>query len=742
MRFTPPENAAPGDDAFLAEVESCWTLLVGKLIRRDPIDSCIANARLKGVPPGNRASPWIIGYAGVNKSSPGHHEAAARRSVERAVFSWICRRRAEIPEETFRGFVDGLGLVHQWLLGLRVTGCPNGQCKIDRSLDARKAAGVYYTPPCVAQYIVERTLGQLLSAGNFGVLGRNMRAPCAHVSGSFWVAGAASKRILDPACGCGSFLLAAYRRLLQRYRPGSIDERREILDRHIFGMDIDRQAVSVARQSLWLEMIGGDGRDALREGPDQLSKNICTGDFLAETWPGKAGGPFDVLIGNPPYRRELGTKRLFDRLAASEFGRRHRTARMDLWYYFVHRGLELLAPNGTLSFIIPAYWTAGTGSAKLIDQLKNRTRVDEIFLLDDLPVFPGVSGRHMILRVTKTDRRQPTTIKRAARPGESDVAALLRGDVPVAVFRKTPEQLFRDGQIDLNPPSDDLLEKLAEWTPLGQLGKVRQGIAENPAAVNRRTNAKHGNRWRVGEGVFALRPDEVERLNLSEGEKRLLRPYHDLADLGRYRLAAEASRVLIYSTRETCPAIEEYPLLEAHLSRFRPIMEARRETRRGARAWWQLHWPRDEALWRSPKLIALQMAARPAFVPAGRAAYVPFSANVFVPSDSAGEHLNYFAALLNSRLMWRWYEHRAKRRGVGLEINGHVLARTPIRTIDFSLPVERRAHDRLVELVDSMLALRARPADGDLREIEPLDRRIDRLVCELYGVSDQLLRTV
>mgnify|MGYP001765005775 CR=1 FL=1 len=73
---------------------------------------------------------------------------------------------------------------------------------------------------------------------------------------------------------------------------------------------------------------------------------------------------------------------------------------------------------------------------------------------------------------------------------------------------------------------------------------------------------------------------------------------------------------LIYATAETWPELVQWPVLAGHLARFRPIMEARRETRQGLRPWWHLHWPRDGSLWESDKIVALQMARRPAFVPA------------------------------------------------------------------------------------------------------------------------------
>jgi len=487
-----------------------------------------------------------------------------------------------------------------------------------------------------------------------------------------------------------------------------------------------------------------DEYDLARAVAERLGSTIECGDVLVDPIWEERAGRFDWVVGNPPYRRELNAKSMLDSVAASPLGRRYRAPRMDLWYYFLHRGLELLKPGGRLSYIVGAYWTSGTGARHVIGALRESAEVEEIFSLGRLQVFPRVAGRHLILRVRKGAGTGSTTVKVVPPDARADAEPYVRGSLPVATFLKSPRQLFLADRIDLEPPCEGILARLSGFPTLGSLGRVRQGIAENPAAVTAAVNRRHDGRWTVGQGVFALKPQELERLRLPENETGLVRPYHDLGDLGRYYLAEEPSLRLIYSTARTCPDIARYPVLRRHLEQFRPIMERRRETLSGARAWWQLHWPREEPLWQASKLIAVQMAARPAIVPASVPVYVPFSVNVFVPHPGPGEHLHYLAALLNSRLLWWWYRHHAKQRGLGLEINGHVLARTPVRRIDPTSREDLARHDRLVGLVEKMLAgtrqLRDEPLpllDAALRrQLAQVDHQIDQLVYELYALSD------
>jgi adenine-specific DNA-methyltransferase len=681
-----------------------------------------------------------------------------------AVWGMLCRNEhlrlaSELPD-------DLLGQVHQYLLGHRLVRRGNRLCAASNAA-ARKQAGVFYTPQCVTRYIVENSIG------------RRLDEPTAAEPSQ------AELRILDPACGCGAFLLEAFRRLsaARQQSPAKAG----LPTAWLHGIDLDPEAVVICRRSLWLQCVRTASLETAASASEHLARNIRCGDVLADAPLSPADGLFDVVLGNPPYRRELNTKHLLEQVVQTDLGRRYRSPRMDYWYYFLHRGLELLRPGGRLAFIVGSYWTSGHGAHKLIRQLRETARLEEVFLLENTPVFEGVAGRHMILTVRKETVPRPTQVKRPANGGVASIEALLgdpvelpieRGggatgvssvvspalagrqwhpgdkeckglDSPVEVFEKTPEQLFRAGRIDLEPPADELLAKIARGTPLDQLGKVRQGIAENPASINRSTNARFGDRWTVGEGVFALAPHELAQLELSEAERRMVRPYCDLGDLGRYYLAEQPSRALIYSTDETWPELEQHPRLAAHLARFRPIMESRRETQRGLRCWWQLHWPRDEALWEADKILSLQMGSRPAFVPAAGPVYVPFSVNVFVPAADVREHLHYFAAILNSRLAWTWYRHHAKRRGAGLEINVRVLAQTPIRRINFQNDADSHSHARLVSLVAELFQgqRQLRKADGTRadalqEQLGSIDAEIDQLVCRLYGLEPSEIELV
>lgn len=404
--------------------------------------------------------------------------------------------------------------------------------------------------------------------------------------------------------------------------------------------------------------------------------------FSVDGTPSKNAG-FDAVIGNPPYKRELDFKDILKDISLTPFGEKYKSPRMDLWYYFVHRGIEYLKNNGVLSFIVNAYWLAGSGAEKLIKQLKDDVSLAEIFYLGKLKVFPNVSGQHLIFRISKLKNKQPVIIKTIPSQQGETAEDYVKGIKFIKQIEKDGQMLFKNNKINIEEDSGNVLATLENNVPLFKLGIVRQGIAENPSSINKKTNIKFGNKWKNGQGVFMLTNEEVENLHFAKNEIEIIKPYHDLVDLGRYFINDKPAHNIIYSTKKTCPDINVYPGIREHLEKYKPIMMLRRETKKGSNSWWHLHWPREEKLWTQPKIVAIQMGVRPSFVASVSPNYVSFSANVFVPFENTKENIFYISALLNSRLMWYWFKHNAKRRGVGLEINGNVLGKAPICKIDF-----------------------------------------------------------
>lgn len=192
----------------------------------------------------------------------------------------------------------------------------------ERSLarERRRSEGVFYTPPELAAYLVEEALGSLLKGGAFEPV-----------------------RILDPACGAGALLVAAYQRLLAWHAErGVVDAsaRREILLRSIFGIDVDAEAVALAREAL-----------ARAAGTEvDLRANIRIGDAIR----GEDRRTFEVVLANPPYLDAETMTRHHPALRAYCQGRfKAASGNWDLFCVFIERCLQFCATGGRCGMIVP-----------------------------------------------------------------------------------------------------------------------------------------------------------------------------------------------------------------------------------------------------------------------------------------------------------------------------------------------------------------------------------------------------
>jgi len=545
--------------------------------------------------------------------------------------------------------------------------------------------------------------------------------------------------ILDPSCGDGAFVLAAFDALTNSQAPPHAersDAAIRLIKHSLFGVDLDVAALNRLRDRLAQRAdVTLDQRPRLEA---VLHANFRCGNAL--TGSGLAGRPghgevatdgiawsadfrkiadrggFDVIVGNPPYHRELSAKSLFDQVAKSELGRRWRQSRMDYWFYFLHRGLDLLQPNGHLSFIVNSYWVGSRGAQKLIRRLQQETTIEQMTMLGNQHVFSGVSGRHMILQ-----------LRRGRETSDCQILDLTRTSVGTTPLRVRQSDLYLNDRL-LTTGKRPRLSQVPGKTPLEQRFQVRQGMAENPPTVSRHHLPQLETPAAVGEGVFVLRAEEIAALDLRGAEAQCLRPYYYPRDITRYHLPPHDGTCVLYLDGKTETDLDGNTRILQHLSRFRPLMEARRETRQGRIPWWQLHWPRRAELFVQPRILCRQMSQQPSFVYVERPTFVGFAVHILTAAPPQSElPLTALTGILNSRLAHDWFEILAKRRGVRLEISGELLRQFPLPPED---------SDQAAALA-ALVLQRQEAAEPDAAASEPtqvLEEHIEQLVRNWYGV--------
>ena len=174
--------------------------------------------------------------------------------------------------------------------------------------------------------------------------------------------------------------------------------------------------------------------------------------------------------------------------------------------------------------------------------------------------------------------------------------------------------------------------------------------------------------------------------------------------------------------------ISMYPNINAHLSKYRPFMEMRRETQKGSNLWFHLHWPRKEELFAGEKIVYPQMGAVPTFAYSNEPYFTNMSANIVYALTPI--NLKVFTCILNSRLAHFWLLHRAKNRGIGLDIAVSVVDKFPVNE-------EMLANSELELMAEEVIQ---KAVDGiDYSELES---KINEVVYRLYGITEDEIATI
>lgn len=316
--------------------------------------------------------------------------------------------------------VEVLGNAYEQFLGKVIRINKAHHAVIEEKPEVRKAGGVFYTPQYIVDYIVENTVGKLIA----GKTPKEIE----------------KIKIVDPACGSGSFLLGAFDYLLkfhQNYyhqnppsaKSGIITpigtlstaEKKKILLNNIYGVDLDANAVEVSKLSLLLKCMEGETEASIKQQitmfnervlPD-LDNNIKDGNSLVDTdiydseldfgeekkikpfsWKKqfpeifKQGG-FDAVIGNPPYvmLQNIETKKMFD-YALNKFT--SAKYKIDTYQLFTEQSILLLKEKGLLGFITPNTFLKNIHSEPLRNYILSKTTINEIILYK-YSVFSGAS---------------------------------------------------------------------------------------------------------------------------------------------------------------------------------------------------------------------------------------------------------------------------------------------------------------------------------------------------------------
>ena len=324
----------------------------------------------------------------------------------------------------------------------------------------RKTQGVFYTPTWVTQYMVETALGGYLSKRSAllrdrlqldAIPERNTKqrqaAELAYLKA--WREELKTIRVLDPACGSGAFLIAAFNFLARQYEKinteianlqGGIREifdlNKAILNQNLYGVDLSSESVEITKLSLWLQT--AEKGQALTN----LDDNIKAGNSIvadravdprAFDWERAfpevmADGGFDVVLGNPPYvRQELLSP--FKPYLQTHYACYDGVA--DLYVYFYERGVKLLKPGGMLSYIVTNKWLRSGYGEPLRKFFAEQTIFEQIIDFGHAPIFRDADTFPCIIVLQKAALNLPDADASGSLTTQSPDSLAARGLSPL-----------------------------------------------------------------------------------------------------------------------------------------------------------------------------------------------------------------------------------------------------------------------------------------------------------------------
>ena len=632
--------------------------------------------------------------------------------------------------------VEILGTVYERFLGKVIRLTAGHQAKVEEKPEVRKAGGVYYTPAYIVNYIVQNTVGKQVEGKSPADLAGGKAKP--------------PFRVLDMACGSGSFLLGAYQFLLdhclkwyqanpsKKYANAvyqnakgetclSISERKRILTSHIFGVDIDRQAVETTKLSLLLKALEGENDTTLSKQMSlfheralpNLSDNIKCGNSLiasdfsmhpedlvrvnAFDWPAqfpdamKSGG-FDAIIGNPPYALVGADQPLQQKYFTD--GRYKLTAyKINLYLLFLERALGLLnKERGRLGYIIPkslAFNTFYSSTRSLI------LRSFAIPLLVEIreKVFTDAEVGNSLLFFAQSSKN----------PLQNELCyRIVQNVFPVESiireFKQKNSELLLDTETYFRPRE---LASSGKTVPLSSSWIVNNGL--NPG------NVRHI--------LFA------ETKKTSKHKKLVLG-----RDIQKYHLSWSGTWV------HYDPALKsEIKLTDI---KSKPGMTAQTKVDFALR---------NPEIYSPPNILVRKTADHIVACYDDTGYYFDSLAYGIQARKSTTENPLFLIGLLNSKYLNRVHDQLSQNKDkVFAKVLAENLKKMPLPILDFSNSTDRIRHDKLVGLVEKMLTLtpKLREATSESEKaalqnaIKTTDTEIDRLVYELYGLTEDEIKIV
>jgi len=616
-------------------------------------------------------------------------------------------------------------------------------------VDTRKKDGVFYTPKFITEYIINSTVA-LICNDKKEELGlhvkikeskkaKEKRRELLHQYREY----IESLKIVDPACGSGAFLNAAFRYLLDEHKwiqkelqkadVGLFDHHdidKQIIEKNLFGVDINSASVGIAKLSLWLQT-------AKRDRPlSNLMGNIKCANSLLSDWSElfpeiMADGGFDCVIGNPPYFniQTLGAKSEIAKKIQERYPHIWQD-KSDILFYFIAKAIEIT--KSRVGFIVSNAFLHSAKALKLRNYILENAPIAKIVNFEKYMVFEDASITSAIITLDKNRQNSKcfaytfqektytiSEIQERISSVDNFFEVTLRKDSVFALVDKKIDQLNR--KID------------AKHAKLHALFKIGKGME---TAANKIFLFKNYPSHFPKEYIKKRMSGEIIKKFFIEKEKEYILYFEDVENF------------------------EELPeSVQSHLLENRDFLENRADKkRRKTSKWWTYTFPLHKEFYNLDKLWCSYRAKENIFCFDDTKEYIGLTNTTVIFDTNEDLDLKYLLALLNASLLNFRYKSIGKQTGSGVyEYFENGVGKLPIPKIS------QQEQEPFIKLVDTIIEAKEKIAkyNKHFENLSAVDKieikeemeklkslvknsvdEIDSLVYELYGLNQDEIAIV
>ena len=581
--------------------------------------------------------------------------------------------------------------------------------EFDKSKSKRKKDGVFYTPEYITRYIVENTLGKMCADKREELELTEVTAPTnlkkltkkemqTKENLQAYKEWLLHVKVLDPACGSGAFLNQALEFLIKEHKRlqndlnlmgdlfASYTVEESVLENNLYGVDINEDAIEIAKLSLWL-------RTAKKGRPltSLADKILCANSLL--DMPFKENS-FDVVIGNPPYVRVQGLKSNYEeesKLYETKYV--SATGKYDIYALFLEMSFKMLKKEGKLSYILPHKFLVSDFGSGLRGFLAENRAVENLLHFGSEMVFQDASTYTCIITLSHDNKElkfksinpkdifDAFTYDTIAYKNLDAAKWELSAQSTLQVIKKMQKQplvlkdVFINASQGIVTTGDDIF--------------VLNGKFEEDFFVGYSEELKAHVRLEKEIMKAFLKGDAVKKYEQLQTNLYVIYPHYQ--DINNKTKPYEEEELK-----------KKFPLTYGYLEQFKELLTQRKiKYKTNPKYWYALHRSREMAIFKSEKIITPEISLGTNMTYDNEQFYHATKCYSFIKNEQYNESYKFYLALLNSSLMWFFLKN------TGYELRGGYFVFKTKFLEPFPLPKLKNLEQQIpfIEKADTMLEL-------------------------------------